>query len=125
MPPGNRRSRAAQHRENTKQGILGIKEAHEVDADPTYCDDSALHNDTLECIVYPNSPSLPVYHIEISPTALPSSLTDLRINNQPCSKNPNAQRDQEDLTQDGSITTLLTADVDLVPDCDTYEVCFL
>src|ERR1700723_505305 len=68
MPTTGQRSTAAQHRENYKWGIIGIKAALELDADPTYVNDDSHDsrpcNDIFEYKFYPTNPSLPLYSIQ-------------------------------------------------------------
>lgn len=126
MPRGNRRSQAAKYRENTKRGILGTKEAREVDIDPTYGEDEshdlAPDNDALQCAFYPISCSLPVYHIEFAPTPLISSPLSDWSNDSAYPISASIQAAVPEIpTRDASVMTL-TADSDLEPDWEASEV---
>jgi hypothetical protein len=85
MPKTGRRSIATQQRENSKQGIISIKAALELDADPTYVDHNSHNsgpcNDVFEYKCYLTSLSLPLYSIQ---TPISAPLTSLELMARSC-----------------------------------------
>src|SRR5882762_1028970 len=84
MPKTGQRSTAAQQRENYKRGIIGIKAALELDADPTYINDNSHDsgpcNDVFEYKFYLTNPSLPLYSIQ---TPISAPLMSLGVDGGP------------------------------------------
>jgi len=124
MPKTGQRSTAAQQRENYKRGIIGIKAALELDADPTYINDdshdSGPCNDVFEYKFYLTNPSLPLYSIQ---TPISAPLTSLGVDwgPGPASRPPLGSVVGPQLANAGA-PTYIKADADLQPDWEDREV---